>query len=347
MIHLANVGDGLSLSLYDHPGAAVHVDVGGSSPARAWQGFGRAVSPASLVLSHFHLDHYVGLLQPLGSGERPLDVRNVYFPRLPEFAQREDFAVALYSTLTRVFGSATGSIEADFLDLIAALNRGPWTYRPLSQGDLIPMGGRIAQVVWPPARLDHPAFVGTVRTALAAYDLAREEDPSLARIHERVYERAHNPFLATEPGRRGDEGREERWRGLEGTLDGPWEPTQAAKGFGGGVRRAVLLANQKLQRVANRLCLSFYESDNLLFLGDLEAEEIEAVVGELHRRGMLAFSTMITPHHGTHWDASLWSIACRRALTSNGPRMRRHYRTEFDTLAVNSWTTAAQGDIHT
>ncbi len=75
--------------------------------------------------------------------------------------------------------------------------------------------------------------------------------------------------------------------------------------------------DDKFRNITNRLSLAFYCDDEVLFMWDLEKEEINRVVRKLKNINKTEFYVLITPHHGTHWDDKLSEIRCEYAVASN------------------------------
>jgi glyoxylase-like metal-dependent hydrolase (beta-lactamase superfamily II) len=152
LIHVADVGDGLCMAIGTLAGSVVQIDVGGKDPQTALCGIQRIVShlgsPNAFILSHFHIDHYNGLLQVSKSGILPYRITEVFFPRVPDFADRSTFLECLFAMNARVFGSLTGSMEYDLLEAVSKLNgRQPFRWRSLFKGENLNVHGSIFEVL--------------------------------------------------------------------------------------------------------------------------------------------------------------------------------------------------------
>ncbi|WP_146192147.1 hypothetical protein [Oceanotoga teriensis] len=104
-------------------------------------------------------------------------------------------------------------------------------------------------------------------------------------------------------------------------------------------------ANDSLKKVANHLSLTLLGDGGLLFLGDLEHQEIKKVIGDLIAAGKKKFYTLIIPHHGTHWDNSLKDIKCIYSITSNGRRLCFYIKPGFKSISKKSFAIHVDGDI--
>ncbi|MEW6425902.1 MAG: hypothetical protein AB1523_14405, partial [Bacillota bacterium] len=96
-LYVADVGDGLCMAFKTIFGDLVQVDCGSRNSEMAFNGLQRIycpfASPDIFILSHFHIDHYNGLLYHLTGHAAPprFHIREVYYPRIPEFEKKEEF----------------------------------------------------------------------------------------------------------------------------------------------------------------------------------------------------------------------------------------------------------------
>ncbi|MBT9168902.1 MAG: hypothetical protein DDT19_02253 [Syntrophomonadaceae bacterium] len=103
-VRVSDVGDGLCVSVGSLFGDTLQIDCGsqqGSSVAAHGliKTFDYFHGPDVFILSHFHIDHYNGLLY--ASVHRPpytpWQIREVYFPRIPDFPEKEKFMNFLFA----------------------------------------------------------------------------------------------------------------------------------------------------------------------------------------------------------------------------------------------------------
>jgi len=242
--------------------------------------------------------------------------------------------MSLLAINLRVFGSETGSMEYDFLRAISRINDGPFSYKPVSKGDVLHIDGSTFEVLWPPKTIESEKTLAVIERALKDFENALEQDEKLKQLYERV-ER---------------EGIFERYR--EG---GEEDSTEERVGAGEyGERRhdrkvelpdIVKKANDSLRDAANHLSLSLFEDNRLLFLGDIADFEIKQIVEYLESIDRTRFYVFITPHHGTHWDDSLKGIKTIYAVTSNGDKLCSNMIPDFKEISKMSFATWVNGDI--
>lgn len=287
------------------------------------------------MLSHFHRDHYDGLLKTsYRYAKRPpvLDIKEVYYPGLPRFAGRKDFIYALFAMTLRTFGSETGIMEYDFLKAIERINRNKNFYQQkVFQKDIIKVGSSHFKVLWPPRTLKEGETKSKISKALKDFKKALKEDKELEELYKRVrHERLFDKI-----------NRRERSRHEPDRTDRAGVERQT----GHRLPKATEDANDSLREAANDLSLAFFEDNRLLFLGDLEKDQIKSVVENLERMGRTEFQFLIAPHHGTHWDDSLSRISAFWTLVSSGSNLACKFRQEFKDISEFVLSTYFSGDI--
>jgi ribonuclease BN (tRNA processing enzyme) len=339
-VYVANVGDGLCLAIDSVWGPIVQIDCGsqdGSEVAfealnRMYARFLGTVGPDAFVLSHFHVDHYNGLLYASAARATDLFIREVYHPRLPDFKRKERLLCALFTINHRVFGNETGLMEYDFLRAIARMNRVPFVHRPLSRGSVVSLNGSRYEVLWPPEALQEGRTLSVIEKALDAFEQAVEEDETTRRLYDLVAEEGtFRDYLQEEPGERE-----------------PERTRTAQEDYGqqrGGLPLVVKKANESLRRAANHLSLAFVDDSRLLFLGDAESSEIKRIMEDLKSRHRTHFFTLIPAHHGTHWHKTLEQVRCVYAVSSVGRRLCSRVQPGLREIAENPLATWISGDI--
>jgi beta-lactamase superfamily II metal-dependent hydrolase len=337
-LYVPDVGDGLAAGVHTLSGVDIEIDCGSQrdSTAAAEKGLG-VIRPDVFVLSHPHLDHYNGLWEWL-RGRRPhLAVREAYFARVPEFPDRERFVYALLTIAHRVLGDETGSIDADFLRLLSRVNSRSFTYRCLSAGDSINIEGSQFTVLWPPRVIDAAETLGVVRRAIDKFDAALAEDEATRRIHDAIGERGEvRPYVSSD---------QESGQLCGHARESPDAEAPPTEGQQAKLPPVVRNANAALRDAANRMSLAFHEDNRLLFMGDLEESEIQAVARQLDGNCSRRFHAMITPHHGTHWHDELRCVRCDWAVSSIGPRLLKNARPEYKSIAEITAHTHLAGDV--
>ncbi len=348
-ISVADVEDGLCLALCTISGDTIQIDCGsqkgGNIAYRGWRridnGPFNPVSdrPDVFILSHFHVDHYNGLLYASLEHKRfpTYTIEKVFYPGIPEFSLKREFLLAMFTMDLRVFGSETGVMEYDFLRAIARINQISFHYRPLFKGNIIKIGSSHFEVLWPPKFIKEDEILVPIKKAVNDFNYALEKDEILRRLHERVRE----------------EGIFEKFYPQENVPDRgyPYEspPQKFREEFEIRAREPLpevtKKANSSLKGAANHLSLALFEDNRFLFLGDLNNYEIREVVGDLRSMSRTLFDVFITPHHGTRWDNSLNEIKTILSITSNGPELCSKIKRQFKKISKISLATYWNGDI--
>ena len=334
-VYVADVGDGLCMALHTISNEVVQIDCGGQSSRIAFQGLNNILSRLRhidyFILSHFHVDHYNGLLYASTSRPKNLSfrVKAVYYPRIPEFREKRRFLHCLFAMNARVFGAETGVREYDFLKAIGRLNRTYFRHRPLSKGDLIDINGSGFEVLWPPAVIDDKRTLSVVRRALRDFERALEEDEETGRLYDFIEEEGSWVYLE------GGEGGK-----IEGHREKQAFPFRKERKLPSVVKRA----NKSLADAANHMSLVLCEDNRFLFWGDVEGFEIKQIVNELVLRNRKNFYILVAPHHGTHWHNSLANLRSMWSVASNGKKLFARMK-PFKFISQRTLATFVNGEI--
>jgi len=343
-MYVSDVGDALCMAIDTFFGETIQIDCGSQQGSEvALKGlmniYNHFYNPDVFMLSHFHMDHYNGLMFASSKSSFPNTwrIKEVYYPKNPNFPEKDKFMTCLFTMNLRVFGNETGIMEYDFLKAISRINRGrPFKYKPLSKGDVISIDETSYEVLWPPEEIDEKE-TKAVRDAINEFNIAIEEDERLKELYERVKSegifRGYFEEGLQKYSKENDKERENTHLSMNSEYKEKELPAVVKK------------ANDSLRKAANHLSLALLGGDGLLFLGDLESKEIKKVIDDLIAAGKKKFYTLVTPHHGTHWDNSLKNIKCIYSITSNGRRLCSHIKPEFKGISKKSFATHVNGDI--
>lgn len=338
-IHVVDVGDGLYIVFSTIAKEEVQIDCGSQQGGKiAFKALSKlrgpraSLYPGVFILSHFHIDHYNGLVFASidqNSGFR-FGIREVYYPRIPEFAEKEEFACKLWTMNLIVFGSETGVMEYDFLQTLSKLNNRDFTFKPVTKGDIINIDGSFFEVLWPPSVLDK-TIQSVVKRAVEDFEIAMEEDAEIKVLYTYVKEEGlfRKYFKEDEIDIRSTNNRR--------NVGALYEKRKLSA--------AVKKANKSLREAANHLSLAMLEDNRFLFLGDTENTDINQIVYDLMSRGRRRFHILITPHHGTHWHKSLKQISCVYSVSSNGSKLQSKMSPNFKDISWRSYATSVNGDI--
>ncbi len=329
-ISISDIGDGLAMNIETINGVDIQIDCGSqqNSPHLLNECYFRR--PNVFFLSHFHSDHYNGLLLAL-ENQIKLDIENVFFPKLPKFRNDTEFLYCLFA-INMTLGDFSSNMETDFLNLIKQINNKSFEYQALSQGDKIVVGGENIEILWPPKELNNNYFLKSVNNALEKFNSALEKDEYLKRNYEKIKDTGII-----------EKYRQEETNNCEQIENSEIWRKQINENY--KIPKLTKDANKALRSIANRLSLAFHIDNRFLFMGDLEATEIKKVVEILVNKQTLSFNTMITPHHGTHWNNSLNKIKPDICISSIGKRLLRYAKNEYKDISETTLWTYLNGDI--
>lgn len=356
-VSVPDIGDGLAIGIWTIGGQRVQIDCGSQQYAdralhKGFYGFTTNALLSSLFpmahdtpnvffLSHFHTDHYNGLLHWYDYNQ-PGRIEKVFLPRLPKFEEREEFILCMVTMAHWIMGDRTGSMDADFLSLISKINSGqPFTYEMLANGDVAQVGSSRFEVLWPPRTIEEDATLSVIRKAISDFNHASDKDDDLRRIRDIIKERGEiEDYLISEL-----EINKIQRRSRELNKEESRELRQEKEKIKPQLSKEVKKANDSLRSAANHLSLALHQDNKFLFLGDLEGHEIEQVVQFLQKKGLRDFVIMITPHHGTHWQKDLDYINSLWVVSSVGRRLYRYVSPNFNSLSHVHLITHHIGDI--
>lgn len=338
-VYVPYVGDGLAAGICTINGTRIQIDCGSMQNAElAFYGGLVRIYPEVFFLSHFHADHYNGLLYAINSKQHyRFRIRQVFFPRIPQFRDRRKFVLYMLAMNHYILGDTTGSMAADFLRVLSRINRNSFKYKALSAGELVTVGGAQYEVLWPPAEIDGDSTRKVISRAIDDFENALEEDEGLRRIVGVVEEgKEIGQYTSTELESGVIPGDMDKYDRLDNM-----PPLRERRNIPESVREA----NRSLRKAANHLSLAFHEDNKLLFLGDLESYDIRRVVELLGSKGRNRFFVTITAHHGTHRDKSLHRIRTCYAVSSVGRRLFQHLSPDYGRISNIHLNTYLNGDI--
>ncbi len=331
-LFVPDIGDGLSCGIRTRKGVAIQLDCGSTQDSAGAFDAMRQNNPNYFVLSHFHADHYNGLFEGLKNKHR-FPIREVIFPVMPKFQERSTFLYCLMAMSHRVLGG-NSSIQYDFLNVMRQLSSDPFVYHPVAKGDHLVLGGIHVEILWPPRELFDDEILKSVRRAIDDFELARKSDKDLDQIYAALSnnEGTPSPYL--------DEAISEKLTPIE------VEQRKSSRGDKVTLPELTKNANKSLQDAANRLSLAFHSDHSLLFMGDLEPNEINNVVTVLEKKSRNTFRIMLTPHHGTHWGKELYNLSVDFAVSSVGSGLHMKIDPDYKKISRKHLITYFVGDIY-
>lgn len=157
IIVLNDVGDGLFMAISTKENELLITDFGSqqaiTDQLQTFKLLQSGGTHISFALTHFHKDHYSGLLQLEPENIRT-NFSRVYIPRLPTVPAAANVLYALLAFNSYTLGDNSGSMEYDFISLLIRSNKKPFTLMPVSQGEIISLGSENFRVSWPPRIID-------------------------------------------------------------------------------------------------------------------------------------------------------------------------------------------------
>lgn len=354
-IYVPSVGDGLSAGIQNGPGGRkILLDCGSQQGGDIpYQKGMCCFSPDVFILSHFHTDHYNGLFAAK-KNKRKFSIQDVIFPVIPEFNGCEELVMCMMAMNFRLLGDTSGSMEYDFLSVIREISSTSFKYHAVSKGDVISVDGSNFKILWPPNYIKNNNFVSSVKKAIEKFNAAKQIDPILRVIYEVIFftmtaNRFEYLFGTNHHDRliplNGDSGDNLVYEKHDSKLTLSDDAGGKGKSnYPCAVPKETSIANKALRGVANRISLAFMGCD-MLFMGDLEANEINIVVNELNVLGKNDFHVMIAPHHGTHWGHGMCKLNADIVVSSVGKKLCGKVKPAFRNISKKHHITYFCGDF--
>jgi len=169
---------------------------------------------------------------------------------------------------------------------------------------------------------------------LELFDKARKKDPIL----DEVYKKLYNKQSINEYFNEGEYGRNIQRKNNVKILK--------EKSIKKRIPSITEEVNRSLRNIFNKLSLAFRYDGNLLFLGDLEGEQLGIICRELISKNYLNYEIIIAPHHGTHKSKLLEKLSSVYYVSSVGKNLIKSVKYDIGKrISSISWVTIFNGDM--
>lgn len=333
-IHVPDVGPGLAAKFTTISGRNVQIDCGSlDNPNAAYEcSMGtHGTKPSVFFLSHFHKDHYNGLVTAPDSSQF---IKKVVFPDMPDHKKSKRFLESIFTMDMLNLAKQTGSWPGDLYKNILRINtHSDFEFKAVSKGNSVQVGSTQFDVLWPP---DNPSehTIKPLVDGVELFDEALKKDEQLREIYEEVASQEMvEPFLADEERHPDSDSKIQDIDDFDSLAKG-YEPSEAAED-----------AYDKLSEAADRMSLAMYVDNRLLFMGDLKKTDIKDVVEQLLDKNRNYFYILITPHHGTRWDDNMNKIRTVWAVSSAGGSNLEYLDSRYRCISDQNWVTHLNGDF--
>lgn len=280
------------------------------------------------LLSHFHSDHFNGILRS-DPKLKNWHIDTFFHPIMPKFKERDEFYYCLFAMNARV--TKGHPIQNFVLNKVRVLNSRPINFQAVCKGEIHSIGHIKYEILWPPQEVTEESTLEPIRRAIKDFEEACKMDELLKTIYSEIKERPLDDFFKEYEKRTDKESL---------TVKADEESVEIEK-----VSDILDTANRSLRNAANRLSVAFKQNDRLLFLGDLEQEEIESVTKDLVSDGNTGFEIIVAAHHGTHWHDNLLKFQSDICIASVGGRLRTKIEPKYRSICDKFIKTDDWGDI--
>jgi beta-lactamase superfamily II metal-dependent hydrolase len=325
---MRDVGDGLCMQVTNSVGYELTIDYG-EYKRQSWR---YLYFLDYFLLSHFHSDHFNGILKS-DSKFKNWHIHTFFHPIIPKFKERDEFYYCLFAVNARV--TKGHPIQNFVLNKVRLLNSQPINFVPVCKGEVHSIGHVDYEILWPPQEISEETALSEIRNAIKDFNDACEKDELLKNIYSEIKKYSLEDYF------KNYEERSERGKSMTDDIYIEEEKKIEQEKMSETIDKA----NKSLRSAANRLSVAFRQSDRLLFLGDLEEEEIEAVTIELIKGKKTSYEIIIAAHHGTHWHDNLLKFNSHLCLASVGQRLRSKIEPKYRLLCNKFLKTDDLGDI--
>ena len=319
-IYIRDVGDALNIFI----NRSLMVDCGGNKSR--YSRFPKPYWIDTFILSHFHRDHYNGL--KYFDEYSFWNLEQVYFHGFSKIFNPVD---GRYSNkLTKRLVSCMVAINyylnfdpnkyiiIDLIDILNFLCHKNLSYEFKFQGDIFIHNNTEYEVLWPPENMHSDSIAKNVKDAIDAFDDIAKEIPALQKLHDLYLNSLESEQNIQKPNR-------DKYRIIT---------TEESNKKDIAVEK-IKEVNNKLKNAENDLSLAFMSKDKkIIFMGDLEEEQIKKVSDYLNRNNADKFDTfdiMVSPHHGTHTCEDL-EIKTKIIASSVGEKLYKKHLENHSSL---------------
>lgn len=279
----------------------------------------------TLVISHFHRDHYNGLSI---INDNTLCIKNLIIPKLPYDALMTKGIKAFVAIQLFYLAEETGFYETDVLNIIKRKNRNNFIVNRKRLDDSFMASNIEFDVIWPDPK--YISSIPSVTIALNNIATILEENEDFNTFYNEVLE---SNFLNQEI----DNVSVEELAELR-----PFEIRLTEN-----QRLLLKNANSRLIKVANDNCLAFQNIEHrFLSLGDLSNGALWNLFDSKFSNPF-EYEIILSAHHGTHYTthANWNNIKSCVVVHSNGIRMQGYYRNEYAYFSKKHHQTHSLGSF--
>lgn len=319
-IRVFDVGDGCHVQVgYRHWNRLI-IDFGSQQRSNL-TAIGRAhpfCREFDFVVSHYHSDHYNGLLN---LKDDSLEIEHLYYPFIPLCPQKQSLEKIIYFLEYITLGSITGSPANDLVNLARKKNRSDFKHKSVKQGDTIFVDDEQMEVVWPPEIFNNKKVQSALSSGIGRIDKIISSNNELRELWEKFDRNVS--------------------QNQEFQIAKKTSIQKTEIRVDADILKSL---SEETRKITNRFSICLLYKNEFLFLGDLESYEIGCCVRYLKKEYMFNHvRNLVAPHHGTHWSDELYNVFAHNVICTNGRKMVRHFKENFKKISNRCHSTYLNG----
>lgn len=326
------VGDGncIFISNYTNKESAV-LDFGGNSIESLCKKQLEFVD--IFILSHYHSDHYNGLVKFKNELNNKLHIKELYYPILPEISD-DPCLLHKFIFFAYCLGDESGCPEYDLSKLIQKLNQNNQNLKStaVSKGDIINIGSSSYEVIWPPKQFSSESNT-TLSDKINNIRNEINKNASLKVLWDEVDKKDFTDSTVVSLRKEFEEKKNDLDTYIIASKDVKLEKT----------KKSII---EEIRKVTNCFSICLFKKNSFLFLGDLEGKQIKDCLSQLTYDTDSAYIPVkyfITAHHGTHYHDFCKYIKSAYVISSNGKSMKQYFKSEYKNCGVFCHNTCEDG----
>ena len=345
-ILMKNVGSGQHILLWPDDEDSIVVDFGvNSDKPQTYHNLPLPWVYKKLIISHFHDDHYNGFYKLSSKATAPSFFFNrVYYPKMPQIAGSNAVSpflvnVYIYAITIGISLSFQQTHYQNLYDFFKALinyNSQTIVFTPVNKGNIITSTNHSIEILWP----EKTTNILNRKPFEEIYHLFKEASklyPHLSSIEQFV----RTVLLNLTDSFQGEFELSSGFLNVNRNVLSQISNTHLSKNGICSIRKL----NKKLKDILNKWSIAFITNDDILFLGDLYAKQINKICKNFMLQSN-KLDILVAAHHGTHIGFMLKKLLVHTSIASIGAKLYKSKQRRIAFATYNHVSSVFIDTIH-